>query len=579
MCAVYVLLVRKGINKVRPSRMSYGGVEQMVSPTMSSSSSNEEGVSTSAETSMLMRQQKLDRQRALLEQKKRQRQIQSGMVMSSGMRGRPTPTKYLRTTSRPPTAEPSRPGSAGSGSRPVLTPPPPTVSSSPLSDSPSSSPIKELESAPTSEQPTQAAHEHVGGSSSVESTNGSTEQQLQQDEPIGGGTSTSATRTQHELEQGRSQSGRRMQPDDIDGWSAAASVAAANTHTTGLSAAEKLAAMGIAASLDYGAQPEEEEENEPGEVISNPTTSDTFVTSSPEPDHDDSVAAVTPLADADLSTPLKAKQSDIIGRFGLQSGEHDKLRDFTMMPAPEGTTIKCRIERDKRGVDKHMFPTYNLYYESTEQSKTFLLAARKRKKSRSSNYLLSIDRNDLARDGEGFIAKVRSNFIGTSFTIFDCGQNPNKSRALPDGSNIREELAAVHYEKNVLGFKGPRKMTVVLPAMNREHKRIRVKPRKDSETLLERWKEKQMTDLLELHNKQPVWSEETQAYVLNFHGRVTQASVKNFQLVHSADVNYIVLQFGRISEDTFTLDYSFPISAVQAFAVALSSFDSKLACE
>ena len=30
-------------------------------------------------------------------------------------------------------------------------------------------------------------------------------------------------------------------------------------------------------------------------------------------------------------------------------------------------------------------------------------------------------------------------------------------------------------------------------------------------------------------------SVETQAYVLNFRGRVTQASVKNFQLVHSAD--------------------------------------------
>lgn len=63
-----------------------------------------------------------------------------------------------------------------------------------------------------------------------------------------------------------------------------------------------------------------------------------------------------------------------------------------------------------------------------------------------------------------------------------------------------------------------------------------------------------MTDLLEIHNKQPTWSDgknqapcvtgettvlllctETQAYVLNFHGRVTQASVKNFQLVHSAD--------------------------------------------
>lgn len=33
-------------------------------------------------------------------------------------------------------------------------------------------------------------------------------------------------------------------------------------------------------------------------------------------------------------------------------------------------------------------------------------------------------------------------------------------------------------------------------------------------------------------NKSPTWNEQTQSYVLNFHGRVTQASVKNFQIVH-----------------------------------------------
>ena len=43
--------------------------------------------------------------------------------------------------------------------------------------------------------------------------------------------------------------------------------------------------------------------------------------------------------------------------------------------------------------------------------------------------------------------------------------------------------------------------------------------------------------------------------------------------------SYIVVQFGRISEDVFTLDYRYPVCAVQAFAIALSSFDSKLACE
>lgn len=30
-------------------------------------------------------------------------------------------------------------------------------------------------------------------------------------------------------------------------------------------------------------------------------------------------------------------------------------------------------------------------------------------------------------------------------------------------------------------------------------------------------------------------SSDTQSYVLNFHGRVTQASVKNFQVIHEND--------------------------------------------
>jgi tubby-related protein 1 len=47
-----------------------------------------------------------------------------------------------------------------------------------------------------------------------------------------------------------------------------------------------------------------------------------------------------------------------------------------------------------------------------------------------------------------------------------------------------------------------------------------------------------MENILELHNKTPVWNEDTQSYVLNFHGRVTQASVKNFQIVHDNDGNF-----------------------------------------
>lgn len=87
----------------------------------------------------------------------------------------------------------------------------------------------------------------------------------------------------------------------------------------------------------------------------------------------------------------------------------------------------------------------------------------------------------------------------------------------------------------MLGFKGPRKMTVVLPGMTQAQERVRVAPSGMQDTLLENWKTRNLNNLIVLHNKTPVWNEETQSYVLNFHGRVTQASVKNFQIVHDSD--------------------------------------------
>lgn len=61
------------------------------------------------------------------------------------------------------------------------------------------------------------------------------------------------------------------------------------------------------------------------------------------------------------------------------------------------------------------------------------------------------------------------------------------------------------------------------------------RPPQDNDGLLMRWQNKNMDNVIELHNKAPVWNDETQSYVLNFHGRVTHASVKNFQIVHSSD--------------------------------------------
>ncbi|CAL8318652.1 unnamed protein product [Lota lota] len=260
--------------------------------------------------------------------------------------------------------------------------------------------------------------------------------------------------------------------------------------------------------------------------------------------------------------------------------EVDDLEEFVVRPAPRGVIVKCRITRDKKGMDRGLYPTYFMHLEREDGRRVFLLAGRKRKKSKTSNYLISVDATDLSREGESFMGKLRSNMMGTKFTVYDSGTNPGKTPgALLEESNTRQELAAICYETNVLGFKGPRKMTVIIPGMNMNFERVAVRPSSEQESLLSKWQNRCLENLIELHNKAPVWNDDTQSYVLNFHGRVTQASVKNFQIVHDNDPDYIVMQFGRVAEDIFTLDFNYPMCALQAFAIGLSSFDSKLACE
>jgi len=87
--------------------------------------------------------------------------------------------------------------------------------------------------------------------------------------------------------------------------------------------------------------------------------------------------------------------------------------------------------------------------------------------------------------------------------------------------------------------------------------------------------------------------------MLRFDGkdRVTIPSVKNFQLiVKNKDRKYfhrsflhvlqcffchvemeqIVMQFGRMTENAFSCDFRYPLSFVQAFGIGLSAFETRL---
>ncbi|XP_065581676.1 tubby-related protein 4-like isoform X2 [Artemia franciscana] len=76
-----------------------------------------------------------------------------------------------------------------------------------------------------------------------------------------------------------------------------------------------------------------------------------------------------------------------------------------------------------------------------------------------------------------------------------------------------------------------------------------------------------------LQNKAPFWNEHSQVYQLDFGGRVTQESAKNFQIEYQGKQ---VMQFGRIDTRAYTLDFQYPFSPIQAFGVALANVTQRL---
>ncbi|PUZ54697.1 hypothetical protein GQ55_5G152000 [Panicum hallii var. hallii] len=254
-------------------------------------------------------------------------------------------------------------------------------------------------------------------------------------------------------------------------------------------------------------------------------------------------------------------------------------------PGPRDAPIQCFIKRNKKK------STFHLYLSLTQAALTgqgkFLLAARRNRCGLRMEYIISI-RDDLSHGS--YVGKLKSDFTRTKFTIYD--QQPQYEGAKLPTSRCRRWLASkqinplvstgivdtgvVSYEYNLLKSRGPRRIhcSVQCPA--------------DDGTAIDPEEANQPSTPLVLYNKLPRWHEHLQCWCLNFHGRVLVASVKNFQLIAPAgtgepwglqDDEMVILQFGKIEDDVFTMDYRQPLSAFQAFAICLTSFGSKLACE
>ena len=165
--------------------------------------------------------------------------------------------------------------------------------------------------------------------------------------------------------------------------------------------------------------------------------------------------------------PLKPSQRDAYDAFISKLFNPylplEEQRELYMKPLPALIgQVQCTIERSKSGFDR-LWPKYTLFLSNGNR---YMLTGKKRGMNQTSNYMITIDQDKFKKDGNGYLGKVRSNFLGTEFYLFDSKENPKKVKDVKE--DARQQHGVVQYETNVLGSKGPRRMKVLLPMVDRD---------------------------------------------------------------------------------------------------------------
>jgi hypothetical protein len=176
------------------------------------------------------------------------------------------------------------------------------------------------------------------------------------------------------------------------------------------------------------------------------------------------------------------------------------------------------------------------------------------------------------------LAEVVSNMMSSKFKIQGC------CHSLPG------EIGSVSIKTSLLHIQ-PRKVTVLLPKLDACDSGIETDISDSSseeedvfddvlesgsqvsgQTSLRKFSSRRLSSSPDpgiiLNSKTPTWNDQHMIYQLDFGGRVTTKSAKNFQLEYG---DKQVLQFGRIENGSFILDFQAPFSPIQAFAVALAN--------
>jgi hypothetical protein len=164
-----------------------------------------------------------------------------------------------------------------------------------------------------------------------------------------------------------------------------------------------------------------------------------------------------------------------------------ELRSFLNQVVAPGFLLQLVIKRNKSGVMNSLYPSYEVYHEA---SGIQLMSGRKKPGNKTSNFEINVDKQYRT---SGYLGKVRGNFTGSEYIIYDNGVNPKKLKDINSGQRrAREELCIVRFDNNIMG-QCPRSLTAAMPQVELDEEtgivtRRMWKPLSQTASMMERFK-------------------------------------------------------------------------------------------
>jgi hypothetical protein len=207
--------------------------------------------------------------------------------------------------------------------------------------------------------------------------------------------------------------------------------------------------------------------------------------------------------------------------------------EFILTPPPQGQVLNCKVI-----CRKGIFNEYLFYLEPN----LLIIKAHRRVASTKVYYVIDTINNydENFYDKNKNCAKIISNMARNKFFM-----------------KLNSQMYKVH-NNNILN--------IIFKSRNGEPRKILADaflcagtlPTKDKLTYI-------------LKNRQPYYDVEKKKFVLNFNGRASISSKNNFQIVDEAQPDNILMQLGKVDNNTYNCDFAYPICALQAFGFALGS--------